>query len=75
MRLKKSRKYKGMKEFGMIDDQSNLQQRKKYPIKFNLIVFCNYVYIFSLCGFLFNQAMLIKKTLNQNQKEEGRSKA
>ena len=37
-------------------------------------VFCNYVYIFFLV-WIFVQAMSIKMTLKQDQKEEGRSKA
>ena len=63
-----------MKYFGEIDNQSYLLKKKKYPITFNLIVFCNYVYILfprvDFCSSNFN-----KDDLKQDQKEEGRSKA
>ena len=42
---KKSGKCKEMKQFGKIDDQSQLQGKRKHPIKFDLVVFSNYVYI------------------------------
>ena len=61
-----------MKYFGEIDNQSYLLKKKKYPITFNLIVFCNYVYILfprvDFCSSNFN-----KDDLKQDQKEEGRS--
>ena len=34
-----------MKKFGEANEQSYLYSKKMHPIKFNLIVYCNYVYI------------------------------
>ena len=47
---------------------NHIYSKKKYPITFNLIVFCNYVYIFFPRVDLV-QAILIKTTLKQDQRE------